>query len=187
MRRVLFVMSATGLAAVLTGCMSTTGSTVNTTAANTTPGAAVSASPAAAAAKPASIGDSVTVTGFKNEKLSVTLVRVFPNAKGADEFTSPDSGKQFYAVQFRISNTGSVAYSDSPDNCAVLRDASGQQFQTDLSDVTAGQSFGSVNIAPGDSVLGVVVFQVPTTDKPLKVQFTPDSGMGDSTAQWNLS
>jgi hypothetical protein len=183
MRRVLFTMSTAGLAAVLAGCMST-GNTVDTTAANTPAAAAASST---AAAKPASIGDSVAMTGFKGEKLSVTLVKVFPNAKGADEFINPGSGKQFYAVQFRIANTGSSAYSDSPDNCATLKDASGQQFQTDLSDVTAGQSFGSVNIAPGDNVLGVVVFQVPASDKLVKVQFTPDSGMGDSTAQWNLS
>jgi uncharacterized protein DUF4352 len=185
MRRVLFAMSAAGLAAALASCMST-GSTVNTTAANT-PAASTAPASAAAAAKPAGIGDSVTVTGFDGAKLSITLVKVFPNAQGADEFTSPQSGKEFYAVQFRITNKGTAAYSDSPDNCAVLKDASGQQFQTDLSDVTAGQSFGSVNIAPGDSVLGVIVFQVPKGDNPVKAQFTPNSGMADSTAQWNLS
>jgi len=169
----------------LAGCASTT-STVSTAAASSAPAAtAVSVKPSAAV-KPAGLGDSITVAGFNGEKLTVTLVKVFPDAKGADEFTSPDAGKHFYAVQLRITNAGAAAYSDSPDNSAVLKDASGQQFQTDLSSVTAGQSFGSVNIAPGDSVLGVVVFQVPTGDKPVKVQFTPDSGMGNHTAQWNL-
>jgi len=172
--------------AALAGCVSTT-STVST--ATDSSAAAVSATVSArpsAAVKPAGLGDSITVAGFNGEKLTVTLVKVFPDAKGADEFTSPDAGKHFYAAQLRIANAGSAAYSDSPDNSTVMKDASGQQFQADLSNVTAGQSFGSVNIAPGDSVLGVVVFQVPTGDKLVKLQFTPDSGMGDHTAQWNL-
>lgn len=169
---------------VLAGCKSTT-STVSTTAENSTPASAAAAP--ATSAKAAGIGDSITVTGFNKEKLTVTLVKVFPDAKGADEFTSPDAGKHFYAVQLRITNAGTAAYSDSPDNSAVVKDASGQQFQTDVSNVTAGQSFGSVNLAPGDNVLGVVVFQIPNGDKLVKFQFTPDSGMGDNTAQWNLS
>lgn len=173
------------LLAMLAGCTSTT-STVSTTAENTARATGSASVSAPAAAKPAGLGDAIAVSGFNGEKLSVTLVKVFPDAKGADEFTNPAAGKVFYAAQLRIVNAGSKAYSDSPDNCATLKDASGQQFQSDLSDVTAGQSFGSVNIAPGDSVLGVVVFQVPSGDKPVKLQFTPDSGMANSTAQWKL-
>lgn len=187
MRTRLTASAAVLLLAASAGCASA-GSSVNTTAASSAPSAARSASASAAkpAAKPAGVGDSIGVTGFGGEKLTVQLVELFPDAKGADEFTQAGSGKQFYAVQLRITNTGSKAYSDSPDNCVVLRDASGQQFRSDLSNVTAGQSFGSVNLAAGDSVLGVVVFQVPVGDKPVKAQFTPDSGMADSTAQWNL-
>lgn len=180
--RVRFVAACLLLGAALAACKSTT-STVSTTA--QTSGAAASAA-VSASVKPAALGDTIAVSGFNGEKLTVTLVKLFPDAKGADEFTNPAAGKVFYAAQLRITNTGSKAYSDSPDNCATLKDASGQQFQSDPSDVTAGQSFGSVNIAPGDSVLGVVVFQVPSGDKPVKLQFTPDSGMADSTGQWNL-
>lgn len=171
------------LLAALSACKSTT-STVSTTARSS--GGATSASASAAPAKAAGLGGTIAVAGFGGEKLDVTLVKVFPDAKGADEFTSPAAGKAFYATQLRIMNIGSKAYSDSPDNSVVLRDAAGQQFQSDLASVSAGQSFGSVNLAAGDSVLGVVVFQVPIGDKPVKLQFTPDSGMADNTAQWNL-
>lgn len=170
------------LLAVLAGCKSTT-STVSTTVAS---GSATTSAAASAPVKAAGLGDTITVSGFNGEKLTVTLVKVFPDAKGADEFTTPAAGKVFYAAQLRIVNAGAKAYSDSPDNSVVLKDASGQQFQSDLASVTAGQSFGSVNLAAGDSVLGVVVFQVPSGDKPVKLQFTPDSGMADHTAQWNL-
>lgn len=170
------------LLAVLAGCKSTT-STVSTTVVS---GSAAASAAASAPVKAAGLGDTITVSGFNGEKLTVTLVKVFPDAKGADEFTTPAAGKVFYAAQLRIVNAGAKAYSDSPDNSVVLKDASGQQFQSDLASVTAGQSFGSVNLAAGDSVLGVVVFQVPSGDKPVKLQFTPDSGMADHTAQWNL-
>lgn len=170
------------LLAALAACKSTT-STVSTTVVS---GSATASAAASAPVKAAGLGDTITVSGFNGEKLTVTLVKVFPDAKGADEFTTPAAGKVFYAAQLRIVNAGAKAYSDSPDNSVVLKDASGQQFQSDLASVTAGQSFGSVNIAAGDSVLGVVVFQVPSGDKPVKLQFTPDSGMADHTAQWNL-
>lgn len=175
------------LLTALAGCKSAE-STVSTTAETGAAKPSATAAASSAAAKPAAVGDTIAVSGFNGEKLNVALVKVFPDAKGADEFTNPDAGKSFYAVQLRITDAGKSAYSDSPDNSVTLKDASGQQFQPDLADVTAGQSFaGSVNIAPGDSVLGVVVFQVPNGDKPVKLQFTPDSGMADSTAQWNLS
>lgn len=170
------------LLAASAACKSTT-STVSTTVVS---GSAVASAAASAPVKAAGLGDTITVSGFNGEKLTVTLVKVFPDAKGADEFTTPAAGKVFYAAQLRIVNAGAKAYSDSPDNSVVLKDASGQQFQSDLASVTAGQSFGSVNLAAGDSVLGVVVFQVPSGDRPVKLQFTPDSGMADHTAQWNL-
>jgi uncharacterized protein DUF4352 len=171
-------VAASGL--LLAGCGSL-GSTVTTTANNGATGAA------AKAAKPAAVGDSITVKGFDSEKVTVTLVKVFPNAHGSDEFNAPDAGKEFYAVQLRIVNDATAPWSDSPDNCVELKDASGQQFQMDVDTVTAGQSFaGSINLAKGDSVLGVEVFQIPKGDKVKSLQFTTDSGMGPGTAQWSL-
>jgi hypothetical protein len=49
------------------------------------------------------------------------------------------------------------------------------------------QSFpGTENIAAGSTGLGCVVFEVPTTARITKVQFTLDSGMGPQTGQWNV-
>jgi len=45
----------------------------------------------------------------------------------------------------------------------------------------------TVNPAAGDTSLGWLVFEVPTGDQVAQVQFTPDSGMGDDTAQWSVS
>ncbi|WP_051450865.1 DUF4352 domain-containing protein [Actinospica robiniae] len=143
---------------------------------------------AATAAKPAGLGDTIDVTDSNGGKLAVTLIKVVPGAKGADEFNAPDAGKQFVAVQLRIKNVGTSAWSDSPDNCVQLRDGSGQQFNADLDNVSVGQSFaGSASLTPGSSVLGVEVFQLPSGDKLGLFQFQTDSGMGPGIAQWTLA
>jgi hypothetical protein len=119
--------------------------------------------------------------------MDVTVTRVISHGQPADEFSSPDPGKRFYAVQFRLADTGTAAYSDSPSNGAAAVDAAGQSYQATISDVAGCQSFpGTENIAAGDKGLGCVVFQVPTGAKITKIQFTLDSGFGPATGQWDV-
>lgn len=141
---------------------------------------------AAATSRLATVGDSITLTGQNDEKISVTLVKIVTKAAPANDFEQPDSGKHYAAVQFRITNTGSVPFSDAPDNDAKVIDTAGEAFDTDVADTTAGASLsGTVNIAPGDSQLGYITFQVADGATIAKVQFTIDSGFGN-TAQWTV-
>src|SRR5262249_54361959 len=123
---------------VQTPTVTTTGSPAGTPAASLagtsqTP----SAPPTPASSQAATVGTSITLAGFNSgEKMAVTVVQVFSHATGADSFTSPDPGKQFYAVQFRLSNVGSAAYSDAPDNSAQVIDASGQSYTADVDSVS---------------------------------------------------
>lgn len=182
------VVASTGL--LLAGCGSLGKSTVNTNAANT--GAAQSTGKAAAGgsqgAKKAGLGDTIDVSDLSGVKLAVTLVKVDAKAKSTDGFSEPPAGDQYYAAQVRIKNIGSSAWSDSPSNCLQVKDGKGQTFQTDiLSSVSSGPMMAATtNIAPGDSTLGWVVFDVAKGDTVTTVQFTPLSGMGDDTAQWSL-
>lgn len=142
-------------------------------------------SQAATPAPVAHLGDTVAIRGNGQEQLSVQLVKIVDPAAGADEFTQPDAGKHFVAVQFKLTNSGHVAYSDAPDNDVKVLDAQGQSFGSAIFDTTAGPGFasGQVNIAPGATQLGFITFQVPDGDKPTKVQFTTDSGFGQ-TGEW---
>jgi hypothetical protein len=152
-------------------------------------GSTSSSTPAAsraAASSAARVGSVITLTGNDaGEKMAVTVTRVTSHARPATDMDAPQSGKRLYAVQFRLDDTGSAAYSDSPSNGAVVVDSTGQSYQSSFESAAGCESFpGTENIAAGDKGLGCVVFEVPITAKITKVQFTLDSGLGPQTGQW---
>src|SRR5690606_30374556 len=105
-----------------------------------------------------------------------------------DEYSSPEAGKRFVAVQFRLKNTGTAVYSDSPSNGARIIDTQGQHFDASYQNSAAGPGFpGSVTVAPGDSALGFITFEIPTASKLAKVQFAMNSGFSGNKGQWNAS
>jgi hypothetical protein len=146
---------------------------------------------AAAAQGPATarIGSAITLSGFDSgEQMAVTVMKVISHASPGDEFTSAPAGDRLYAVQFRLDDTGSAAYSDSPSNGAEVVDSSGQSYEASIADTASGcTSFPATeNIATGASGLGCIVFEVPEAAKITGVQFTLDSGMGPQTGQWDV-
>jgi hypothetical protein len=168
------------LAAALTaGCAA---HTVATTASGGSTGKALAKSATA------SVGSSITLAGNgSGEQMAVTVVKVIGDGQGTD-YTSPPGGDRLYAVQFRLKDTGSAAYSDSPSNGAEVVDSSGQSYESAPGDtVSECVSFPStVNIAPGGLGLGCIVFEVPVKAMITGVQFTLDSGMGPQTGQWKV-
>ncbi|GAA2329053.1 DUF4352 domain-containing protein [Streptomyces cuspidosporus] len=137
----------------------------------------------------AKVGDTIALKGLEDgSKLDVTVVKVADPAKSSDEFSTPGSGKRFVGVQFKLVNTGTAAYSDSPGNGAKVTDTDGQQFQPTFADITAGPSMSSdVRLKPGAKALGWVVFEVPKGSKTDTVQFAMNSGMANQTGEWKLS
>ncbi|MFG3205261.1 DUF4352 domain-containing protein [Streptomyces sp. NPDC048192] len=108
--------------------------------------------------------------------------------KPADEFSAPGAGKRFVGVQFRLKNTGTATYSDSPSNGAQVADSQGQQFEATIADISAGPSMSAgVRLKPGGTALGWIVFEVPKSSKLTTVHFTMDSGFADQPAEWQLS
>jgi hypothetical protein len=151
--------------------------------------ATAAAHPATPSAKAAGIGDSIVLTGnTSGEQVTVTVTKVWPQAQPATQFDTADAGDRLYAVQFRLDDTGSAAYSDSPSNGAVVVDSSGQSYQSSFNSAAECDSFpGTENIAPGSSGLGCIVFEVPAKAQITAVQFTLDSGMGPQTGQWAVA
>jgi hypothetical protein len=146
---------------------------------------------AAAAQSPATarVGSAITLSGNSSgEQMAVTVVKVISSASPGDEFTSAPAGDRLYAVQFRLRDTGTAAYSDAPSNGAAVTDSKGQSYQAGLADTASGcPAFpGTENIAPGSTGLGCIVLEVPEKAKITAVQFTLDSGMGPQTGQWDV-
>jgi hypothetical protein len=140
-------------------------------------------------AKPAAarLGQPITISGNEDgSKIQVTAVKYAATAHSTDDFSTPDKGKKYVAVQFRLRNVGTAAYDDSPSNGAKVIDTQDQQFDATfmVSDISAGPLLPSyTKIAPGGSALGYLVFEVPVASKIAKVQFSMDSGLAEA-AEW---
>ena len=185
------ILSAVGLvvAIIVVAAIAAAGSpghTVTTGQAGASPSS--SASKGAKTTAAAKVGSTITLAGNDSgEQIAVTVTKIYRHAQPASSFDDPDSGKRLVAVQFRLTDTGSAAYSDAPSNGAAVVDASGQSYQSSLDNAANCPSFPDTeNIAPGASGLGCIVFEVPQAAVITEVQFTLDSGMGPQTGQWDV-
>ncbi|CAG6393111.1 DUF4352 domain-containing protein [Streptomyces cocklensis] len=194
MRRIALTLAVAGLAVALTACG---GTSVKTSPDSTTQASvpAATATSVAAASTPTStkptvahIGDTITLHGSDpGLAVAVTVVAWNANAHGADEFTTPSKGKRFVAAQFKLVNTGSAVYSDSPSNGAQVADSQGQRFSSTFAEISAGPSMSSnVNLRPGDMALGWIPFEVPISSTISTVQFALDSGFADQVGEWSV-
>ncbi|MGW4382502.1 DUF4352 domain-containing protein [Kitasatospora sp. NPDC004531] len=187
-RRTAAVLLGACLLAAATACGPE--NTVSTTPKSDAPAATASSGeqPKADSPSTAKLGDTLALKGVeKTNAADVTLVKVVDNAEGADEYTKPADGKRFVSVQFRIKATGSAAYADAPANSAKVLDAQGQGYSSTVAETKAGPEFPvPANIAPGESALGFITFEIPTDAKLDKIQFALDSGFAQQTGQWKL-
>lgn len=185
MRRTLTATAAIALTAALGAC---TSAKVSTTPASPNEVATTShaATSATAAPRKARLGDTIDISDQKT-KLAVTLVKIVDPAKGADEFTVPDAGKHFIAVQVRVTNKGAAVYSDDPAAEVKVKNAAGESMSMAFATTTAGADMpNSVDLVPGDTALGFVDFQVPDGQRIAQVQYAVISFGGDNVAQWTI-
>jgi len=191
MRRTLSAAAVLALAGATAACSSNTVSTAPANTATTQAAAAHSTAPVAAATtsapqKKAHLGDTVNIGG-RDTSLAVTLVKIVDPAQGSDEFTKPDAGKHFVAVQIRVVNKGQKVYSDDPAADVKVKNAVGETMSIAFATTTAGADMpNSVDLTPGDTALGFVDFQVPDGQKIAQVQYALLSFGGDSVAQWTI-
>lgn len=105
------------------------------------------------------IGDSVmTVLGWEN----------IPG----DDFSKPDAGKKFVAVELLIVNNSQSAISVSTLMQMSMKDNTGQKYDVDFmaSTATNGSSVDG-ELAPGEKVRGEIGFQIPETAQGLQFVF----------------
>lgn len=170
------------VAIALSGCGTTTIVTTQSSA---------PASPAAhkASDNELSIGGSATLTGeTSGESVKATLV-AYKESIPAGEDESPQAGMRYVGIILKLTNTGTVPYSDSPSNGATILTTTGRQGNEAI--VTSGECSegfsSSVKIAPGESEEGCIPFELAEGATAAKIQWTPSSGFGEETAEWSLA
>jgi hypothetical protein len=180
------VIAGIGIAAATAGTQDTGDS--GGAAAGSLPSLSSAAGLPATLAK-ARIGSAVTLAGmYSGEQLSVTVTKVIAAASAADQASAPPAGDRLYAVQFRLDDTGTTVYSDTPGDGATVVDSAGQSYQSSPSTAAGCLEFPVTEvIGAGDIGLGCVVFAVPAAAKIVAVQFALDSGVGPQTGQWTVA
>lgn len=138
-------------------------------------------------APPGKLGSQFDLQDGSGDTYRVTLVKVIDPARGAEQFSSPDSGKRFVGLVFKVRALIGSPKNEDANNDAVLVGGNGQNYSADFDDITGYTDFGSgtIHVAQGDTVTGAVTFQVPDGVTVSKVQWTALSGFG-LTVEWNM-
>ncbi|MEU9303770.1 hypothetical protein [Streptomyces sp. NPDC048269] len=148
--------------------------------------------PALVGAGPDGSGETVPLAGNEpGQRLDVTLVRVVDPASPAGpqgpQGPAPDDSTRLLAARFRLENTGTVDYNESPAAAAHLLDTAGKRFAGLNTATTAGPSFpDTVTLSPGGSAEGFVTFRIPKDAGLAAVQFALNGGLADDVGQWSL-
>jgi len=159
-------------------------STSSTSSTGTTSSQAASSS-----SQKAGVGSTIDLSDSTNgDNIAVTVVKVVDPDGSTNEFETPAAGDRFESIQFRILNIGKGSYQDDPLLEISAKDASGQSMQqATVSSTAAGLQMPSlVSLAPGDTALGYVTFDVPTGDKIAQTQYSLDLALSDSIGEWQI-
>ncbi|MFD9476510.1 hypothetical protein [Streptomyces nojiriensis] len=142
--------------------------------------------PALLGAAPDGSGETISLTGNgPGRRLDVTLTQVVDPASPAGP--EPTGTDRLVATRFRLENTGTAVYQDSPAPAAHLLDTAGQRFTGDDTPTTAGPVFPeTVTLDPGGTAEGFITFRLPADAEPAAVQFALDTGLADDVGQWSL-
>ncbi|MEU2455042.1 hypothetical protein ABZ605_33755 [Streptomyces sp. NPDC012765] len=136
---------------------------------------------------PGGSGETISLAGSEpGARLDVTLTQVVDPATpaGPEGPTDPD---RLVATRFRLENTGTAVYQDSPAPATHLLDADGRRFTGIDLPTTAGPAFpAAVTLDPGATAEGFVTFRIPADAEPAAVQFALDAGLADDVGQWSL-
>lgn len=101
-----------------------------------------------------------------------------------DDFDKPKEGHEYVIVTVQIKNAGSENISYNPFDFKMAN-SQGQILDQAFTIIDTDTSLQSGELAPGGNVSGTIVFEQPTGDTGLQLQYTP-SFWGDDTVKVNL-
>ncbi len=136
------------------------------------------------------VGTAALITKDGQPYYSVTMTQFVNPAQPANSYVTPQNAGDIYvAAAFTITNQSSAAISDDINLDARIYDSAGQGFEPDFEETASGPSFpsGEINVAPGGTASGWVMFEVPGSTSLTTVNFTPSAGYAtQATASWKV-
>lgn len=137
-------------------------------------------------AGPPGVGTSLTLTKTLIPWATVQLVAFVDPASASNAYERPNPATyEFVAAEFTvtdISKTTPVTEDVYLD--AKIYDSAGQGFEGDFYTPTNGPTFpsGKIDVAPGGSATGWIMFSVPPNSPPFRLTFTPVAGRATQAA-----
>jgi hypothetical protein len=112
------------------------------------PSVDIAPSPTQAAA-PGPVGSSFDLKDASGNTYRVTLVKVVDPAKGADQFTAPDTGKRFVGLVFKVKAVTGSPQSEDANNDAVVLGGDGQTYKASFDAIAGYTNFDDGAIRTG--------------------------------------
>lgn len=175
-----------GMILVIAGCGA---STISKTA---NPVHAKAATPAAAPQAIAATGpvgttytDTATQDSGGTAAMEVTLASITDPAQGADEFTTPDAGTRFIALNFTIVGVSGV-FSDDVNNDVTVIGSNDQTYSPGFNSLAGCTDFNSgiYTTQIGQTLKGCAEVQVPDGVQVKEVQWATDPYSSNPPATW---
>jgi Domain of unknown function (DUF4352) len=143
--------------------------------------------PAFTSSGPGPVGATLAVSDSSGTKLDVTVEKVINPASGANQYTKPASGKHFVGVQLRVHNVAATTYQNNANNETTIALSTGKTESAAYNPIAGCGNFdnGQIKLAGGSFSTGCVTFQVPNTDKVVRVRYGNTVFPG-TAAEWNL-
>lgn len=132
------------------------------------------------------LGRPANLTTQDRARVRVTALAVVDPVARGSYLLRPNSGRRWVGLRLRLEGLGPGPYKDAPGNGSRLL-AGGRGFRA----VTA-QPDGCppleviLKLAPGRSVTGCVIFEVPDGTSVGRFRFVPSSGFSPDVATWRL-
>jgi hypothetical protein len=143
-----------------------------------------SAQPSRTPKPPARIGATLDLARIGDGRIAVTLVRVIDPATVSSFVAEP--GKAYAATLLTIANTGGSTIVGDANNDVSVLGSDEQTYRAALAGVAECQNFtyGGFLLAPGQSATGCVSFALPPGVTPVKVTYSPSSGLSHDVGEW---
>lgn len=133
----------------------------------------------------AHIGETLNLMRIGEQKIAVTLTQVVNPATVPNGWGDP--GKTYVATKLTITNAGTTTIVGNANSDVLVVGSDSKDYRADFAAVTECKDFtyGWFLLAAGASTTGCVAFALPPGVAPVKIKYTPSSGISRDVGMWH--